>query len=294
MSAELVNAIRTRIIKDFALYPVVAMEIEFYLKGAKDYPHLEDMLKEMQAALLASGIATHPIEKERGVDQYEIALQPLKDPALVAVQLNQLKQIVSDVAKHHGIEADFSAKPFAGQPGSGLHVHLHLMTGKGDNVFFKEDDSYSETLLCALGGLLLAMKESMPLFAATRKAYARFVPGYNVPVTVSWGANNRTVAIRLPTKPAENKHLEHRVAGADADPMLVMAAILAGIHHGILHRVSPGEQIFGDASLPIYALEPLPRDIKKALACMQQAQVLPFYFGKNFCVGYAKELLKAA
>ena len=291
-SQQLVNATKARLISDFALFPVVATEIEFYLVGSAAYDNMPGLLNEIYATALASGIHLHPLEKERGEEQYEVAMFPGKEPAKVAADTQELKHIITRVAEHYGLKADFAAKPYADQPGSGLHVHVHLTTGKGDNVFFKEDDSYSDTLLCALGGMLEMMKECMVLFAPSRKSYARFVPGYNVPVTVSWGANNRTVAVRLPTKPAENKHIEHRVAGADADPALVIAAVLAGIHHGILHRVPAGEQIFGDASLPIYALEALPKDIRTALSLMQSSSRVTHYFGTDWCNDYMRQLLK--
>ncbi len=98
----------------------------------------------------------------------------------------------------------------------------------------------------------------MAIFAPSPESYARFVAGSNAPLTVSWGANNRTTAIRLPDSAHDNKRIEHRVAGADADPEHVIAAILKGLYSGLKNRVDPGPQIYGDASLPMYGLQAFP------------------------------------
>ncbi len=105
----------------------------------------------------------------------------------------------------------------------------------------------SDALKYAIGGLLTALPESMKIFAPNAESYARFAPGGNAPTTISWGANNRTVAVRLPDAPHDKKRIEHRVAGADADPHAVIAAILEGIHDGLTRHLDPGPQTYGDA-----------------------------------------------
>ena len=291
--SRLLESIAERLKSDFGLYPVVAAEIEFYLHGASAVEPFDDAREAFEHALSLHNINAHGLEKERGAEQFEIALKPGNNPYLVGEDTRRLKQVIAEAALRHAMRADFSAKPFADQPGSGLHIHVHLNDAQGRNVFFKENDEYSDHLLHAIGGMLALMPSSMPVFAPARASYARFVSGYNVPVTVSWGANNRTVAIRLPTKPALNKHAEHRVAGADANPTRAIAAILAGVHYGLAKKIPPGEQIFGDAALPMYGLEHLPKDLRSALDAMQGGKILRDYFGTDYCDHVSKEALAA-
>jgi glutamine synthetase len=229
------NIIR-RLKTDFDLTPVTAAEIEFYYSGDIDVLH--------------SILPVLKLEKERGENQYEVAFAPAS-PEKTAADLVTFKTAAE------ALGADFSAKPFADQPGSGLHIHIHLADKDGKNVFYKDDDAISDGLKYAIGGLLAALPKSMPIFAPNPESHARFQPGGNAPTTVSWGANNRTVAMRLPDKPHDNKHIEHRVAGADADPHAVIAAILEAIHDGLARQLDPGPQIYGDASLEMYKLPKL-------------------------------------
>lgn len=274
------------------LSPVVATEIEFYLHGSAARSDMASLGEELLYSLSLAGINTGTLSKERGDEQYEIALLPGHHPTIVAEDTERLREHITTWAAKHALRADFSAKPFAEQPGSGLHVHVHLADQAGQNVFFKQDESYSPILLNAVGGLLATAKAGMPFFAPHRASYARFVPGYNVPVTVSWGANNRTVAIRLPAKPSEYRHLEHRIAGADAEPLAVITTILAGIAYGVTRRITPGDPVFGDASLPIYALEPLPKDLRHAVAALLDSKALAEFLGAELCTHYGRELLK--
>ncbi len=198
------------------------------------------------------------------MDQYEISLLPSDNKIFVAEETERFKRVIQDAFILQNIKADFSAKPFPDQPGSGLHVHIHLEDGQCRNVFFREDEEFSPYLLHAIGGMLELMNPSMLIFAPHEESYLRFAPGSNAPTTVSWGTNNRTVAIRLPNKPADNKHIEHRVAGSDADVAKVIDAILAGMYHGISNKCDPGKPVYGDASLPQYALPQLARSLEEA------------------------------
>ncbi len=221
--------------RDFGLTPVVATEIEFYLHGIEP----DDNFRE--------GLLVEKFEQEKGRDQWEVAL-PMSDAERAVENLLAVK---SQLAARG---ADFTAKPFASEPGSGLHVHVHLEDASGHKMFFKKDEEISDTLKWSIGGLLATVHEHMAVFAPTAESRARFVAGSNAPITASWGANNRTCAIRLPDAGAPWRHIEHRVAGADAEPGAVIAAILKGIHHGLAHKCEPGLQIYGDAALAQYNL----------------------------------------
>jgi len=243
--------------QDFALKPVIATEIEFYLHGAGATFAPSDILTLIRTRCANAGLKLASAEQERGPEQYEISLLPTGDIAKLIADTERFKTLMDEVFRPLGVQADFAAKPLIDAPGSGLHIHVHLEDAEGKNVFFRKDDSWSQPLLHAIGGMLKLMNESMMFFAPSAASYARFTEKSNAPTTVSWGANNRTVAIRLPTKPMEHKHIEHRVAGSDADVGQVITAILAGMHYGLEQKCEPGEPIYGDASLPQYGLPKL-------------------------------------
>ncbi len=271
--------------------PVMACELEFYLHGLEAHSYPQAVLQEITLACEAEGVTCEEIIKERGYDQYETSLIPTADVRDMARQTIALKHILLNVCSKYDLKADFRAKPKADQPGSGLHVHVHLEDRFGRNLFVREEDRYSMQLLHSVAGLLELMPAAMLIFAPVASSYSRFVAGHNAPLTVSWGPNNRTVAIRLPTKPLDNKHLEHRVAGSDADPALVMAVILAGIHYGLTRTLYPPEPIHGDASLPMYGVARLPASIDAAVEKMRGARVLEAYLGTPLYTAYLQRAL---
>lgn len=273
----LIPPLLKRFSDDFFYTPVVAAEIEFYL-----YPtdrDVEPFRRMLMARCEQAGITVFKWEKERGEGQYEVALAPAE--SLKAVRDTQaLKALIFEVATECGLKADLSAKPHASQPGSGLHIHIHLADGEGINVFYKDDQIISNSLYCSIGGLLAWLPDCMPVFAPSNESYARFVPSPQgqAPLNVSWGANNRTVAVRLPDAAHHVKRVEHRVAGADADVEKVVAVLLASIHDGIRRTLEPGEQMYGDAALAKYDLPKFPTTLEEAVERMQQSSALKNYF----------------
>lgn len=236
--------------------PVIATEIEFYLFGSKDRD-LAGFWQEVRESCKGAGIAIFKIEKEKGVEQHEVALCPARDRHSIIVHTQQLKAIVTEIAEKHAMQASFAAKPLPDEPGNGLHVHVHLEDEAGNNLYHKDDEVMSDPLAHSIAGLLALLPEQMAIFAPTEQSRARFVAGSNAPTTISWGANNRSCAIRLPDKAWDNKHIEHRVAGADADVEAVIEAILRAIEYGMEHRLTPPPQMYGDASLTMYGCLPL-------------------------------------
>jgi glutamine synthetase len=110
--------------------------------------------------------------------------------------------------------------------------------------------------------------------------YRRFKPDEFVPVTTDWGDNNRSVAFRIPPSDARNRRIEHRVSGADANPYLVTAAILAGVHHGLSTALDPGDMQGGNAGAEVDPT--LPLTLWHALERLSQASILPDYFGADY------------
>jgi len=256
---------------------VVATEIEFYLHNVSGTFIPAQVVEIIRDSCAKSGIKLASAEQERGVEQYEIALMPSPDKTLIAADTERFKFLITEKFAGYGVKADFSAKPLPNQPGSGLHVHVHVEDAGGRNLFFRDGDGWSADLLHAIGGLLELMNPCMTIFAPYEASYLRFTSKSNAPTTVSWGTNNRTVAIRLPDRSMNNKHIEHRVAGSDADVVKVIEAILFGIEYGISGKCNPGEPIYGDASLPQYACMPLAGNLMEAEAYKKDCQELKVY-----------------
>ncbi len=296
------------------LTPVVAVELEFYLldrerdargfvqapisplTGARDDSTQVYGLEEIDAyravfdaiaaACAAQAVPASTAVAEYAPAQYEVNLAHVPDPVLAGDHGVLLKRIVRNVARRHGLDATFMAKPFAEQTGNGLHLHVSLVDDAGHNLFADPEETVNAPLRHALGGLRATMKEAMAIFAPNANSYRRLQPASYAPLAPSWGYENRTVALRVPGGRPEARRIEHRVAGADANIYLTIAAVLAGIDHGLEHRLDPGERTTGNA----YEKVPpsLPNRWVEALAAFEAGAVVPEYLGSDFCRLYAK------
>jgi glutamine synthetase len=160
------------------------------------------------------------------------------------------------VARAHGCEATFIAKPYRDQAGSGLHIHVSLLDGAGRNLFAAPTPLESQPLRQAIAGTLATLAEGMALCAPGPNSFRRFRSEAYVPLHPTWSINNRGSAIRVPASDPDNLRIEHRLAGADANPYLVTAWVLAGVLHGIERALEPPAVLTGNAY--VQDGEPLP------------------------------------
>jgi glutamine synthetase len=175
------------------------------------------------------------------------------------------------------------AKPFSDAAGSGMHLHVSLADSQGANAFASDDPSGSELLKFGIGGMQALLNESMAVFAPNANSYRRFRANSYAPVAPTWGINNRTVSFRVPAGPAQSRHVEHRVCGADANPYLAVAALLAAIHYGIGHRIDPGPPIEGNGYAKAAEMgSRLPSNWFAALEMFAASNLLKEYFGDGF------------
>ena len=135
------------------------------------------------------------------------------------------------------------AKPFAESAGSGMHLHISMNDTDGNNAFASEDPAGTPLLRHAIGGMKTLLAESMAIFAPNANSYRRFKANSYAPVAATWGVNNRTVSLRIPAGSPASRHVEHRICGADANPYLAMAAVLAAQLHGIKNHIDPGPAV---------------------------------------------------
>ncbi len=243
------------------LTPVMALEIEFYLiDPAASTPALhpgrgrpldrsqildvelleafDPVLSDIRDSAARLGLPADTILAEFGAGQFEINLAHT-DAARACDQLVALKRLIKVKARAHGLDATFMAKPFTGWSGSGLHLHLSLLDADGRNVFDAPDDPVGPRLGNAIAGLAATARETFLMAAPHLNSYRRHRPGSYAPIGATWGVDNRGAAIRVPTARGPAARLEHRIAGADANPYLVAALVLAGALHGIEHGLAP-------------------------------------------------------
>jgi glutamine synthetase len=262
--------------------PVLACEIEFYLLRQADaagealvpaggrraserrkidaysLTRLDDLaplFADVYAAAEAQGLPAETLMSEYAPGQFEITLTHRADALRAVDEAVLFKRLLRGVAARHGCIATFMAKPFAERAGSGLHLHLSLAQrsapGAGANLCAAAEPAGSPLLRQMIGGLKATMAESFAVFAPNANSYRRFVAQSYAPTAPIWGINNRSVSLRVPSGPPATRHVEHRVAGADANLYLAAAAVLAGAERGIREQIDPGPPIAGNG----YALQ---------------------------------------
>lgn len=248
--------------------------------GMADLDDFQVFLRAVESACRVQDVPAFTASSEFAPGQFEINLKHVADPLRAADHALLLRRVVEWVAERHGFEATFMSKPYPDQAGNGMHVHLSLTDAAGRNLFDDGGEAGTDTLRHAIGGMKAGMAESMAIFAPHANAYRRFAPNLYVPVNPTWGYNNRSVAFRIPASGGEARRIEHRVPGADANPYLVLAAILAAAHHGVSNRIDPGSAATGNACET--ADRAIPWTWRRALEELGKARILPDYLGAEY------------
>lgn len=290
--------------------PVAAVELEFYVTrpgpdGAftlepppgmttdpdaamtyqfEDLDLLQPFIDDIYRIAAAQGLPVDAVMQESGPAQFEINLKHRDDAVQAALDGLLLKRAVKAAARAHDLNATFMAKPHQDWCGSGMHVHLSLVDRSGANAFAGKP--ISPLFRHAIGGLRDTMADFMAIWAQGANSYRRYVPKSYVSMAPHWGFNNRTVALRIPKSSPQATRIEHRVAGADANPYLVVAAILAGMSHGIANKCDPGPHAEGDSEE--LEVPTLPTVWANALEVFERSAVVRDAFGAGFQEVYAR------
>jgi len=291
-------------------YPVMACELEFYLLdqkpdgkghpqpaldsdgarprstqvyGLRELEQIEPFLADLYQACEAQGIPARTAISEYAPGQVEITLE--HGDALAAMdQAVRYKRLVKGVANAHGMQACFMAKPFAHLAGTGMHMHLSLADIAGNNLFASVDPAGTPLLRQVVGGLLESLLDSLLLFCPNANSYRRFQAHSYAPLAPTWGVDNRTVSMRVPGGPPKTRHIEHRICGADANPYLAAAAILAAALRGIAEQIDPGEPMEGNGY--VNAQSKLPSDWLTALNALASSSWAKEALGEDFLKVY--------
>ena len=308
-----------RVLDRFAadgLTPVVACELEYYLVdpvrtaaggvqlaaasngerptlhgvyGLREIEDFAGFFRDLWACADVQGVPLEGAISEYAPGQVELTLKHGPDALRAADEALMYKRLAKGVAARNGCEATFMAKPFAERAGSGLHLHVSVNDAAGNNIFASADPAGEPPLRHAVGGMKVTLGDGMAIFAPNANSYRRFKANSYAPVAPTWGVNNRTVSLRVPAGPAGGRHIEHRVAGADANPYLALAALLAGVHHGLTNAIDPGPPVIGDGYAAAAKMDlRLPANWFAAVDALDRSAVLRDYLGERFVDMFCK------
>jgi glutamine synthetase len=284
--------------------PIVGVELEFYvlretprsvlvkrpsqLVAVDERPSVygvvaasrqEPFAGAVRETLLRHGLAVEACNPEAGPGQFEINLRAA--PTLQAAdEAVLLKSAVKEVAARQGLLATFMAKPRSDWPGSSCHLHLSLRNGS------------SSTMRHFIGGLLEGMAELTAIVAPTPNSYRRFAPYSWAATTATWSVDNRSAGVR-----ALGNRVEHRQAGADANPYLAAAGALAAGLDGVQRASEPPPPVDGDVyALSSGAVPVLPATLAEATDLLERSALARDWLGDDVvdhCVAMRRSELAA-
>ncbi|MGU9957949.1 MAG: glutamine synthetase family protein [Arenicellales bacterium WSBS_2016_MAG_OTU3] len=290
--------------------PVVAPELEFYLVKKNtdaDYPleppvgrsgrpetgrqafsidavnEFDPLFEDVYAYCEAQFIEIDTLIHEMGAAQMEVNLLH-GDPLELADQAFLFKRTLREASLRHGMYGTFMGKPMEKQPGSAMHIHQSIVDLKtGDNIFSDSDGNETELFFAHIAGLQKYLPEVMALIAPNVNSYRRFTPDLSAPINVAWAYDNRTTGLRVPASNPEARRVENRVAGADANPYLAIAASLLCGYLGMVEKLTPSEPITGSAYDLVHEL---PTNLDDSIFRLRQNKVLRDILGEQFVSAY--------
>jgi glutamine synthetase len=290
--------------------PLVAPELEFFLVRAnpdEDYPleppigrsgraesgrqsysidainEFETFYDDVYEYCETQQIGLDTLIHEGGAAQMEINLNH-GAPLELADQAFMFKRTVREAALRHKIYATFMAKPMENEPGSAMHVHQSVVDNTtGQNIFSTDGGEPSPLFYSFIAGLQRYLPAAMPLFAPNVNSYRRITKHHAAPINVQWGHDNRTAGFRVPVADAKSRRVENRVAGADANPYLAIAASLACGYLGMMEALEPTPPLAGSAYNAPYGL---PRSLEEGLRLLKACDPLCQILGRRFVAAF--------
>ena len=289
--------------------PVVAPELEFYLVKPNtdaDYPleppigrsgraeigrqsygidalnEFDPLIEDIYDFSEAQDIDLDTVIHESGPAQMEVNLRH-GDALSLADQAFLFKRTVREAALRREMYATFMAKPMENEPGSAMHIHqsVHDAT-TGANVF-DDNGKPSRLFMSHVAGLQKYLPMVMALMAPNVNSYRRIIPHNAAPTNVQWGYDNRTVGLRVPFSDPTQTRIENRVAGADANPYLAIAASLACGYLGMVDELEASAPVDGNA----YALpRALPTSLEEALRLLRECDAMKDTLGERFVLAF--------
>jgi glutamine synthetase len=287
--------------KQMGYTPYAASELEFYLykesyaeaweKGYKgltptipyilDYHILATTMDEAYLGPIRRGMtgAGIPVEFSKGeawYGQHEVNFR-YADAVTSADRHTIYKNGVKEIAFLNEISASFMAKPSEDDIGSSCHLHQSLVDKDGKSVFVDGDGEETDTFMHFIGGMRNHIRDLALFVAPAINSYKRYAAESWAPTSVSWGRDNRTCGFRV-VGHGQSRRVECRIPGADANPYLAFAALLAAGLDGIENKIDPGPELKGNAYEAGEA-EAFPASLREAVGLWEKSDFAKSAFG---------------
>ncbi|MGK5738965.1 glutamine synthetase family protein [Micromonospora sp. URMC 103] len=265
------------------LTPANQYNVDYSLLGTA---RVEPLLRRIRTEMAGAGLTPESAKGECNLGQHEIAFR--YDEAVACADHHVIyKNGAKEIAAQESMSITFMAKPNA-REGNSCHIHFSLRDVDGRSAMLGDGPAQlSVTGRQVLAGLLATMREFSLLFAPNVNSYKRYQPGSFAPTALRWGTDNRTCALRV-VGHGPGLRVENRVPGADVNPYLAIAALVAGAVHGIEQELDLDEECTGNA-YDDPAAERVPRTLRDALALWESSTVAAAAFGDEVVAHYANQ-----
>ena len=247
----------------FYIYPRIGVEIEFYLQSMQ----VVDNIKKYQIANFTNRLFQlgYQIIPEDRYNQFELILKPSSKTLDLCEHINFCKSLLQETALELNMDVIFPPTNSCPKTDAGTHYHLSLHDCKGNNLFAVEKVVNGSFISKIAGSMLDILQGSMYYLCGNNDIeYRRFLPSKTSPSSVSWGKNNRTVAVRVPTSAKENRRLEFRVPSAAVNHEKVIFWLLFTVLRAMHEKTREFAIIYGDAFDKQYKQEALPTCLSEA------------------------------
>ncbi|SCF31877.1 glutamine synthetase [Micromonospora viridifaciens] len=263
------------------LTPANQYNVDYSLLGTA---RVEPLLRRIRTEMAGAGLTPESAKGECNLGQHEITFR--YDEALACADHHVIyKNGAKEIAAQEGMSITFMAKPNA-REGSSCHIHFSLRDAGGRPALPGDGPAHlSLTGQRVVAGLLATMREFSLFSAPNVNSYKRYQPGSFAPTALRWGIDNRTCALRL-VGHGPGLRVENRAPGADVNPYLAIAALVAGAVHGIERELALGEECTGNAYDDGTA-ERVPGTLRDALALWESSELAKDAFGPEVVAHYA-------
>jgi len=245
----------------------------------------EHILGEIRDQLAAYGIYIEASNSEHGPGQFEVNMRYC-DALHAADSALLLKQSIKELAARHGYTATFIAKLSSAWAGSSGHLHQSLETLDGELVFARDAEALSPLGESFVAGVLELAQEMTAFYLPTINSYKRTEGASWAGSSATWGFDNRTVALRAIPSAGAAARVENRIAGADANPYLVIAASLASGLHGIAKGLTPPPAVVGNGYEQAGKETLLPQTLEDATRALEASNQARSLLGEVFVDHY--------
>ena len=265
------------------LTPANQYNVDYSLLGTA---RVEPLLRRIRTEMAGAGLTPESAKGECNLGQHEIAFR--YDEAIACADHHAIyKNGAKEIAAQEGMAITFMAKPNE-REGNSCHIHFSLRDTDGRSAMLGDGPAHlSVTGQRVLAGLLDTMRELSLFFAPNINSYKRYQPGSFAPTALRWGTDNRTCALRL-VGHGQGMRVENRVPGADVNPYLAIAALVAGAVHGIERELELGDECTGNA-YDDAAAERVPGTLRDALTLWESSTVAKDAFGDEVVAHYANQ-----